>query len=260
MINKELESFERKRFETKRQEIIRLVNQEGCPICRACNESLETQWFWFFSESYGQGNGVTKYINYYGFCEKHTLEIARKGPPRQKSAIYSWIIDNNLPQLEDALKTLQKHTGNNPIITNLGLRGFKRRLDFAKPKGNCLFCGMVEDTSKRVLTDLLTVLEDPEVRKFFRKSNGLCMKHFFKVFDYFKPEYYAGLHEIIAVQIARLKELKRDFDEYFRKSDYRFANEPKGKEQTTWLRAVKRFIGDLEAGEMATKQSASQSS
>ena len=246
-MKEELESFGTKRFEQRRQEIIRLISQDGCPICRACNDALERQWFWFFSESYGEGSGVSKYINYYGFCEKHTLEMARRGPPWQKSAIYSWIIDNKLPKLEDTLKALEQQTpiGNNPMATYLGLRGLKRKIEPVNPKGSCLLCDTLEDASKRVLVDMIMVLDDLEVGKLFRKSNGLCMKHFFNALDYIKPEYFTGLLELVAVQIARLKELKKDFDEYFRKGDYRFANEPKGREQTAWIRAVKRFIGEV---------------
>ena len=73
------------------------------------------------------------------------------------------------------------------------------------------------------------------------------MKHFFKVLDYVEPKQASIIELIFTPQIARLRELDADFQEYFRKVDYRFVHEPKGKEQTTWMRAVKRIIGDAES-------------
>jgi hypothetical protein len=262
-MNEERKRFEEKNFQAKKAEVEELLKQEGCPICRSCNDALERQWFWFFSESYGEGNGVWQYINYYGFCEKHTVEIARRGPPWQKSAIYSWIINNKLPELEEALRALEDKgsRGKKIIRTNLDLRGKKRKIESVKPKGSCLMCDLVKETAIARLTDLMKVLsQDSEVKELFRKSYGLCMTHFFAALDQLKQEYKVAYQEIMRVEIASLKELKIDFDEFFRKGDYRFANEPKGKEQTAWLRAVKRFIGHLDREEAKIEPPKKQSS
>jgi hypothetical protein len=44
---------------------------------------------------------------------------------------------------------------------------------------------------------------------------------------------------------ARLRELREELAEAIRKSDYRFADEPKGPEGDAWLRAIRVFGGDV---------------
>ncbi len=235
-------------FETKKWEIENLLKQEGCPVCWASNDQLERNWFWFFSESYGEGSGVSQYINFYGFCEKHTLEVAKRGPEYVKSAIYHWIISHKLPQLEQALREINENanSGKISIISGLEHRRVNKKLDVLKPSGSCLFCESYEATERRTVETLLVVLQAPEIRDLYGKTEGLCMKHFFKALDFTDSQYSCGLREILTFQVAKLKALEHDFDEYFRKTDYRFSKEPKGNEQTTWMRAIRTFIGDLE--------------
>ncbi|MCL5068926.1 MAG: DUF6062 family protein [Thaumarchaeota archaeon] len=237
----------RKRFEVEKREIVTLIEQGGCPICRAVEEAMQKQWFWFFNESYGAGEGVGKYINFYGFCEKHTTEVAKRGPAWQKTAIYDWIITNRIPQIEEILAVLNEgfRTSNNRIRANFNFRKLKKALSTAIPKGSCLMCDWEADTSKRRTEDLLSVLTDTETSRKFEKSDGLCIKHFFTAFDFAEVDHIIGLQEITKLQIAKLRELKTDLAEYFRKGDYRFANEPKGKEQTAWARAMNRFVGSI---------------
>jgi len=46
--------------------------------------------------------------------------------------------------------------------------------------------------------------------------------------------------------LRRLSALEAALAEYFRKSDYRFAHEPKGREQTAHLDAVELFSGRVD--------------
>ena len=55
-------------------------------------------------------------------------------------------------------------------------------------------------------------------------------------------------------QLGRLLEAERDklitlrgeLQEVIRKLAYRYANEPKGAEQTSWRRAIEKFVGKRE--------------
>jgi hypothetical protein len=70
------------------------------------------------------------------------------------------------------------------------------------------------------------------------------MPHFFQALELLDEKYAPQLKEILEVQIEHLEQLKKDFEEFFRKEDYRFSLEPKGKEQLTWLRAMRIFLGE----------------
>ena len=254
MANEERERVRNRRMLAKKAEFVRLVKIDGCPICRTCKQELDRYWFWFFSESYGMGNTVAKYIDYYGFCEKHSLEIAKRGPPWQKSAIYRWIIDNNLPQMEKVLGSLgdlKIFHSRDLLPSRLDLKGSrKKKIASITRTGNCLMCDLVQQTAKDSIKDLMDLLVwDSDIIQAFRNSYGLCMIHFFFAGESIRPEYLSAYREILNVEILRLKQLKSDFEEFFKKGDYHHAGDPKGSEQKTWIRALRRFIGDLDFAE-----------
>ncbi|NHV96541.1 MAG: hypothetical protein HA494_01950 [Thaumarchaeota archaeon] len=230
--------------ESKRIEVIRLIQQEGCPICRACNEHLEKGWFWFFTEAYSEGSLVSKYIDYWGFCEKHTRMVAKIGPKWQKSVIYSWTINDKIPRLQRLFKALQTYSESNFVQRIVALRGWRKIIRDIMPKGGCVFCENIAYTARYYIRALLDALAYPDVRDLYRRSPGLCMPHFFQALELLDEKYAPQLKEILEVQIEHLEQLKKDFEEFFRKEDYRFSLEPKGKEQLAWLRAMKIFSGE----------------
>jgi len=84
------------------------------------------------------------------------------------------------------------------------------------------------------------------------------MQHFFEALDYLGANNLHQLAEVVERQIIDLSILKEEFEEFFRKTDYRFKDEPKGSEQTAWIRAMERFFGELRLKEI-NKAASSQS-
>lgn len=225
----------------KKADILKLLARRGCPICSGCHDELERYWFWFFNESYGEASVAAQYIASYGFCPEHTRAIARRGAVWPISVIYDWTLRNTLPALRQARQAL----GEGERSDGIRFRAFKRQLAAVQPKGRCIICQMVDETATRLVDDLLLVLtHDAETQHRFRAGDGLCMPHFFLALQCAQPDRLVGLRLVFDVQLAQLETLYAELEEYFRKSDYRFANEPRGTEQTAWLRAVQRFAGD----------------
>ena len=228
-----------------RAEIQRAVSGEGCPICSICNEHLQRYYFWFLVESYADGSAVGKYIDYWGFCAEHTKMLAEIGPVWQKSAIYRYIIDAHLPKMEKLIDDLRIAQGGDIIRKGLVRRHLKKDVKEVISRGACIFCESTDRTAFYYVRMFLRALEDPEIRQLYQKSDGLCMQHFFWTLKNIDPKNAPGMIDVVRKQIDLLRELKTDFQEFFRKADYRFSKEPRGMEQTTWVRAVKRVIGSL---------------
>jgi hypothetical protein len=232
------------------REVSRAIQQKGCPICRICEEDLEKQWFWFFSESYAEGSGVGRYISHWGFCKEHSTIIARVGPKWQKSAIYNSVIKAYLPKLEKVERGLQEFAqARNIISRKMSRRSVRKLLREVVPTGDCLFCESSRRTARYYTAMLLKGLSDAEVRRLYENSDGLCMQHFFLAVEDADFRHVRQLSELIKKQIRVLRELVNDFEEFFRKGDYRFCDEPKGREQTAWIRAMSRLIGQADLGE-----------
>jgi hypothetical protein len=232
------------------REIGRVIQLEGCPLCRLCDESLGRGWFWLFSESYGEGSVVSKYIDYWGFCKEHSRMIARIGPKWQKSVIYQWIIKAHLSQLEEFQRRVQHLERPRTIISRMASRrSAAKTVRSIIPTGDCLFCETLRETARRWISYLLESLVDPQIRRLYADSDGLCMQHFFLAIEDANLRHAPEVNELIKKQTKGLRELMDDFNEFFRKEDYRFSNEPKGNEQNAWMRAMTKFIGGMKSGE-----------
>jgi len=246
---RERERIQARFDESNRMDLERLLQQEGCPICRVCDEHLERGRFWFFTEAYGEGSGVRKYIDYWGFCEKHTRMVAKIGPKWQKSVIYSWIINDKMPIIQGLLGALESYRKSNFVKRTVALKALRKAISDARPRGGCIFCENITWTANYYIRTLLDALTHAEIQDLYRRSSGLCMPHFFQALESLKEKYVPQLQEIVKVQLERLDQLKNDFEEFFRKEDYRFSHEPKDKEQFAWIRAMKRFLGETELSE-----------
>ena len=117
-----------------------------------------------------------------------------------------------------------------------------------RTRGTCLFCESLSQTARYYSATLLDAMHDYETRKSYESSDGLCMPHFANILEQAGIEYFPQLLDIAGMQIKRLKELENSFQEFFRKGDYRFSDEPKGEEQTTWIRAIRKVIGEVDLG------------
>jgi hypothetical protein len=54
-------------------------------------------------------------------------------------------------------------------------------------------------------------------------------------------------HVLVEVTWAALRDLNADLGEYVRHCDYRFSDEPWGKERDSWKRVVQRIVGQRRA-------------
>jgi hypothetical protein len=227
-----------------RTEIAQLLGKEGCPICRICDEYLQRSLLWFFLESYANGSQVGKYIDYWGFCKHHTKLVAKIGPTWQKSVIYSTIVDAKLPILKDFVNVLKSSSPAFSPLKKLFIRRLRRMSERIRPRGECLFCESVDETARFYAERLVDALSYPEIERLFKRSSGLCMQHFFQILSNLDANNAPQLALVAELQMEKLSNLQQEFDEFFRKADYRYSSEPKGEEQTTWMRTVQRFIGN----------------
>lgn len=233
-----------------RAEIKQAIQGVGCPVCRICDERSVKGWFWFFNESYGAGSCVNKYINFWGFCDEHTRVMAKIGPKWQKSVIYSWIIEAHLQgidKLQESLLDLAR--ASNFISENLRRKSVDKLVREVKPRGECLLCVGSRQMERTYVSALVDLMKDTDIQQVYEKSDGLCMQHFFLALEIIDTQHASQLIELVKKQIKGLRELRDDFKEFFRKEDYRFSNELKGKEQTAWIRAMSKLTGQKDLGE-----------
>jgi hypothetical protein len=114
------------------------------------------------------------------------------------------------------------------------LRGWHRR-------GLCPVCQVAAEHERHAMDTLLNFLHDDELARRFESSGGLCVPHLVRTVE--GDPAHPGLGLLIATQRRLYARLVAELDEFCRKHDYRFAQEPWGAEADAWQRALDLLAG-----------------
>jgi hypothetical protein len=157
------------------------------------------------------------------------------------SLVYEYLIKSTIVKLERVSEELKKFELNKSrirkVINNKRLQEIKKQL---QPTEVCPICKSISERTALWIENLLTGLKDEEIKELYIESYGLCMNHFHHALESASAE--AG-EILIQKQVEMLRKLNSDLEEYSRKLDYRYSQEPKGEEQTAWIRAIRFFVG-----------------
>lgn len=105
----------------------------------------------------------------------------------------------------------------------------------------CPLCHHLETIEDRAADRLLAVLSDPDGRRVFERSYGLCLRHAPLVLDRAGDPSLG--RDVAAVLLARIELDLWEAEEYLRKQSWSVRHEPKGAEGEAWLRASTRIAG-----------------
>jgi hypothetical protein len=187
-----------------------------------------------------------------GFCPDHTWRLVRP-----QAALGIAILSRDV--LHSVLQTLEG-------IQHRQLPAFSRRrvresLDRTvssaaagevvarlTPDKACPACVQADAMEVVYLDTLLDqLLGSDGLLSAFSASDGLCLPHLRKAAPRARDR--AAFHALIEAQASIWTRLVGDLDEFTRKSDTRFRDEPWGEERDAWRRAVAALGGSRTGGE-----------
>jgi len=195
------------------------LDAEGCPICtlveKACAKHLDN----LFYECVNEVSVRKRLAASKGFCNWHA-HLATRIPHTDSgiAIIYG-----------DLLRSV------------LGRRPPDQLLPAT---AECPVCETARFNERVFLGELLRWFDDAELQAKYRPSFGLCLPHLQRALDKF-PD-HPQLAALLAAEREKLVALQGELKEFNRKLDYRFADEPKGAEQTAWRRVLEKFVGKRE--------------
>jgi hypothetical protein len=223
-------------------ELKALFEKGGCPICQMCAGSLERFFFWFVKERYYDPSMMEELKEAYGLCKQHTWELIEASKPYITGVMYEYLTETLEKRLSQLLVEIRMVGGKK--------RGLKRwrnhQKEFEKVRqaftnrSCCPACKSIEQSEKYASDQFLAVLEEQEMKDLYLKSAGLCFHHLQRVLSISNESEAAFL---IEDEIKRSQRLNDELREFLRKVAYEYRNEPKGAEQTSWIRAAEFFVG-----------------
>lgn len=222
--------------------LLEAMNADGCSICgvvaRQCIRSIEV----FFGEGLLDPDTRAGLSRSYGLCNLHAWTATRiLFSDSGLAIVYEDLIGQLLPHLAEVVR-LQERRG-----SQYGFARFWRRTapDVLPVTAPCPICSANAQTARHYLRELLDFFNDPELQAAYSSGFGICLRHLQQASQEFPDD--PQLSALFDAERKKLAALQIELQEFGRKRDYRFWAEPKGREQTSWLRAVEKFTGKREA-------------
>ncbi len=215
------------------------LSQSGCPVCRLVERDTGRyldNLLWENVNDPGLRREVRRAL---GFCRDHTrMLVSRPGA----SLGLALIARDVWREIQRATETVRL-----PAPKTRRARAAAPAADLLArltPQGECPACAYaraMEDLYLDVLLERL--LGEDSLLAAYQASEGLCLPHLRQVLTRVQDStVYAALVESQrTIGQRRLAEL----DEFIRKNDYRFRDEPWGQERDAWLRALNALVGGL---------------
>ena len=194
------------------------MGREGCPLCRMIADASHKYIDVALYESVTAVGFRKTFREARGFCPRHTREMAEF-----KNAVGASILEREV--IADALSRLKAAAARGKV----------------KPAAaRCPVCLAEEQVASNFRDSVEGHIEDEAFLGAWRASAGLCLPHLEALMAK-APGKARGL--AVEIEGEKLEAIVRRLDEFLRKSDYRFAHEPKGDEGKAWLDAARKAAG-----------------
>ncbi|GBC98782.1 hypothetical protein HRbin17_01296 [bacterium HR17] len=206
----------------------------GCPICAIIVLRTERYLRFFLHEHVLDPHLRLRLLASYGFCNLHgwwLVQIAAKiGEELGVATVYEHLTDELRHQVQRAL------AASSPKAASESLR----------PQEICPLCEHAETWEQDTLAALLQALANPQTREsaqqLYAETDGLCLPHLRCALLMTNENDVAAF--LLQDANSRLQRLHDDLEEFCRKHDYRFHDEPMSEsERCSWVRAIEAFVG-----------------
>lgn len=222
-------------------DLMESLGQSGCPICRLVTRDATRFMDSLLYENVLDLEIMARFRGRRGLCNTHGWQLTTF--PGQQLGV-ALLFQAALHQVMGQVGQSQNAVSRNLSGRFLG-RGDGRgpaMADNLDPQAPCVVCEKVAESESRFLKVLVEQLGDARLYAAFQASEGLCLPHFREALRVATaPDQYDRLRE---AQLGIWEHLMGELKELVRKNDYRFADEPRGREMESWRRVVARMVGE----------------
>lgn len=219
------------------------LSSDGCPICTLLDTGMRKYLFWFLYESVNDAHIRKRLLESKGFCRIHAwqlyqIERDEWGDSLKAVLLHEDVIREAMSALDGLKRAMPSFKPKRWLFRNLSK---SKVLSPFIPKKECLACEHQRQMEENRIYFFIESLGEPEFQEMYRESFGLCITHFWKALEKTDDENLKAF--LISVQRAKLERLSFLLEEYIRKHDYRFADEPKGEESKSPRWAIEMIVG-----------------
>ncbi|MGC8782060.1 MAG: DUF6062 family protein [Anaerolineae bacterium] len=203
----------------------------GCPLCRLGRRAAGRYIATLNYEGVNDPGLRRALRDAHGLCHRHAWEWTRlRGSPLGVAIVYR----NLVKDLAEAIEGQAEGRSTGP-------RGRRPAAARLAPAGRCPACRAEDEAVQRYGRTLLAWLDRADLATAYAGAGGLCLPHLREILSLAND---AQARVLLAWQQRVYRNLIGQLDEFIRKHDHRFRDEPFGEEKDAWTRALAALAGE----------------
>ena len=225
-------------------QLLDAFKEPGCPVCSIVERGAKKALDGLMYEQVNDPVTRERLVESHGFCNWHAWMLPRIPNSALGAAmIYRHLLDNALEQLRSTLQSPATGAPNSALHE----RFFGTRSDpptfltWRRKKAPCYLCRMSRQSERDTLNTVLDFIGEPDFADAFHRSAGLCLPHLTRGLELGTGG--PDVAPLLSAHRERWEDLRWELDEFVRKFDYRYADEPRGREGNSWSRGLELFVG-----------------
>lgn len=225
-----------------RQELIDAFKHAGCVLCQLAHHKSQRYIETLLDTAVIDVDQRDDWRHAKGFCAWHAyMALALPQSSSSLAILYEDILRHEMAQVAP----LARSESMSRWRFGRSRRALQQRAQhwlhaWRQPRV-CSACRLWQEQEQLCLSVLLNDWPDPTLAQAFAQSDGLCVPHTARLIA--QGARHPRLPSVLAAQQERLQALHDDLREFIRKQDYRFAQEPFGREANAWRRVVALIVG-----------------
>ena len=210
-----------------------LKSAKECPLCYLEADAMHAYFDSILYESVNDPKLRSELVRSKGYCHRHAYFLN----DMQDCLGIAIMYQDQVQLFKDLL------TKKALAIRDRTSEQTSERTSERNDKYICPACRSQAEARQRYLAILMEGLATlPEIQASYETSPGFCMPHLSILLETIKDP--AIQNYLYATEERNLTGLWKELQEFIRKNDYRYSNEPFGKERDSWSRAIKKLNGN----------------
>ena len=199
------------------EELLPTGGADGCPVCHQVQGTGDRVLAGLPSDGYP---------SFPSLCNLHAWRFVKLVDHQSTAGRFRRELRDAIGQLTTVSADANSQDGSSP--------------SFPEEWHVCPVEGPLTDLEVSSARHLVKALSLPVIQSAFRRSSGLCLPHLIQAL---RCGDQAGAEILAQLEADRIQDLVVDLSKYIRKQDYRFRDEPWGKELRSPWRAISLAVG-----------------
>ena len=229
-----------------RFELEEALRQEGCALCRLVERAADSYLDYLLYDLVNDPSVHEEFRASLGLCELHARGMVQKGDGLGVAILYGAAVKELLGVLSKKIADAPRRRRSQGSSLAKLLGRSTRRVDhraIPEPGEGCMVCKAEGEAERRYLRVLLDGAHDGSLVGLKMGGSGsvvVCVRHLSRA-----SVVGGGWLPPVLVDATReaFSDLEAELGRYVRHSDYRFREEPWGKERDSWKRVVAWMVG-----------------